>query len=370
MKKISFVVSTVLLASSVYASSIDEAFKNGTVESSIALFANKVDYKKGDEKDTSYGNGHLRIAYTTDSFEGFNLGIEAKGNIKLGEKNKGDREADFANNALFTQAYLQYGLEDVFSVKAGRFEADNEWLKDYQQGVIAEISAISDTVVALGYSNKMAASDHSESSYFEKVGKKGVYFLEAENKSIESLAIKPYFYSIKNMTNFYGLKLALDTDFLAASAHYAKSNTDSKYLDKETGEQIKNGKLLHLEASAKVEDFTASLGYVKTDKEGGVAAMDSYGESTSPFEDGNKIFEADAKTTYAKAEYSIAGFDLAAVYGVTKYAKEKEKELNLGASYGFTDNLSAELMFVNVKNKNDQADSNYNKYLAKVEYSF
>ncbi len=54
-------------------------------------------------------------------------------NTKMIEKTKDL----FENNALITQAYLQYSLNEMLLIKAGRYEGELEWLTDYQQGAIA-----------------------------------------------------------------------------------------------------------------------------------------------------------------------------------------------------------------------------------------
>ena len=75
-----------------------------------------------------------------------------------------------------TQAYLQYELDNVISLKGGRFEGEYEWLTDYQQGGVVEILPIPDTVIALGYSNKKAESgiDLSEDFHKPDLTNKGV----------------------------------------------------------------------------------------------------------------------------------------------------------------------------------------------------
>ncbi len=71
---------------------------------------------------------------------------------------------------------------------------------------------------------------------------------------------------------------------------------------------------------------------------------------------------------------------MSALYGYTKYDGEDangnfasgmtEKELNLSAGYNFTKDLNASLMYVKVNADKNQDYSNYNKYLASVEYKF
>lgn len=370
MKKVSLVVSAMVLTSSVFADSltIDDAFKNGEVEGIIALYGQKKKNKDQDiERNLAYGNGHLGLAYTTDSFYGFNAKVETKGNVKLGEQHKHDWKdnAPFENSALFTQAYLQYELDNVISIKGGRYEGEYEWLSDYQQGAVLEILPIPNTVVAIGYSNKKSESGIDLSEDFYKASEKGVYFVDIQNEGLENIIFNPYFYEMPDFGRFYGLKTIIDTDYFGIIAQYAKSSADEKALDDE------DGYIAHIEGTLKIEDFTASLGYIKTSKKGGAVQIATYGDNISPFEDGNYVYDIDARTTYLNLGYSIAGVELGALYGATKYSEDnfKEKELNLSVAYGITDSLTAGVMWVNVDTNNSQ-DTDYDKYLLAVEYSF
>ena len=97
MKKLSLVVSTIMLSSTMFAASafdkevdaplkkdnienansIDEAFKNGKIEGSIALFGLTQDNKdQSIKRDFAFGNGNLTLGYNTASFYGFSLGTQ------------------------------------------------------------------------------------------------------------------------------------------------------------------------------------------------------------------------------------------------------------------------------------------------------
>ncbi|RBQ29519.1 Opr family porin [Aliarcobacter vitoriensis] len=379
MKKISLAVASLVLSTSVFAdsSTIDEAFKNSEIEGAISLYGQKVENKKA--QDLAYGNGNLRLGFTTDSFYGFNAKVEAKGNLKLGQQHGKDYKdgAPFENSALFTQAYLQYELDNILSIKAGRYEGEYEWLTDYQQGAVAEILAIPNTVLALGYSNKKSESgiDLSEDFHRPELTDKGVYFVDIQNNSLDFVTFNPYYYEMPDFGRFYGLKTVFDTDYFGITAQYAKSNADNTwYYDEEENEnfQLEDGSIAHIEGIVKIEDFEAFAGYAKTDKDGGANMIASFGDTISPFEDGDYVYDPNSKTWYIGANYSIAGVDLGALYGATKHGIEgdlKTKELNLSIGYSITDSLGVSFMYVNVDNKNFD-ETNYNKYLAAVEYSF
>lgn len=381
MNKMTIVASGLLLSTTFVfgAQSIDDAFKRGKIEGSVGVYGNSKKFKTQDAekgfRNNAYGNGNLTLGYLTGDFYGFSLGAQAKANLKLGEKHKHDWKdgAPFENSALITQAYLQYAIDEVVEIKAGRYEGDLEWLSDYQQGAIAEIAAIPDTVVAIGYSNRKSDSGIDSSEDFYKATEKGIYVLDIKNNSLENIEFNPYFYKAPKALSFYGLKTTLEIENFELIAHYAKSKSNSDFLNDDDDEKYENNSILHIELNTEIiEDLNTSIGFIKTSKKGGAKEMASYGDNISPFEDGEQIYGLDAKTLYAGIEYSIAGFDFGALYGVTKYDEErlKEKELNLEVGYNFTESLNATLLYVNVDADKDEEYSNYNKYIASVEYKF
>ena len=101
--------------------------------------------------------------------------------------------------------------------------------------------------------------------------------------------------------------------------------------------------------------------------------MDTVGDNISPFDTGNNTYAADAKTVYGSLGYTIADIELGALYGQTTYGStdDKEKELNLTASYPITESLVASLLYGDVTADSNNTDySDYNKVLASVEYTF
>lgn len=52
------------------------------------------------------------------------------------------------------------------------------------------------------------------------------------------------------------------------------------------------------------------------------------------------------------------------------FLRKSRKELNLSAGYNFTKNLNTNIMYVNVDADQASGETDYNKYLASVEYKF
>lgn len=258
-------------------------------------------------------------------------------------------------------------------IKAGRYEGELEWLTDYQQGAIVEITAIPDTTVSLAFSNRKAESGIDTSEDFYKPHDKGIYVVDIKNESFEGLEINPYYYQIPDAVKFYGLKTSYNFEHFGAIAQYAKSSLTNEYKTNNSSEN--DGYVAHFELNGNFEDLTSAVGLIKTSKKGGADIITSYGDSISPFEDGNQVYTLDARTIYGSLGYSIYDFDFGALYGITRYDNAtnsglKEKELNLSAGYNFTKNLNTNIMYVNVDADEANSETDYNKYLASVEYKF
>ncbi len=357
------------------ATNINEAITQGKITGGLALYGQKFDYKNQDNnKNFAYGNAHLTLGYETNPLYGFSIGAEFKGNAKLGEKHRGDYiyNAPFQNEALLSQGFINYGISDIVNLRVGRQEAKKEWLSDYQEAAILDITAINNTILSLGYSRKKAESGMDLSEHFYKPTQKGIYFVELENSSLENVTLKPYVYTAPDNITFYGLKGEFEIENLDLMVHYATGNVSNKYED-ENGNKLDKNTAFHTEANLEIiEDLNATLGFIKTDKKDGAKLMSSYGDNLSPFEDAKQSYGANARTYYTGVSYDFASINTAILYGITKYSEEnlKEKELNLSLGYSFTEELSASLMWVNVNADKNESYPNYNKYLANVEYKF
>ncbi|MBU0923485.1 Opr family porin [bacterium] len=361
-KTVSLIASGLILSSTMAfgADSIDSAFKEGKVSGGLSLYGEKYD-NKGGTADSGFGNGNATVGFETGSFYGLNAKAEFKGNLDLGEVEDGDRDNSFSNNSLMTEAYIKYAIEG-FALTAGRQAVDLEWLGDYHEAVVAAITAIPDTTVVLGYTQRKAESgiDLSE-DFHEFNGNKGAYVIDVKYAGLEGIEFNPYAYSAPDVADWYGLKTTFTADMFGVLAHYAISSEDTQ----------DDGSIGHLELNTSLAGISAAFGYIKTDKDTGAGSMlAAEGDNISPFEDGNQVYEADARTIYGSLGYTIADLELGVLYGQSTYGSsdDKEKELNLTATYPITESLAASILYGDVTA--ELSDDDYNKVLASVEYTF
>ena len=356
--KVSLVACGLLLTSSFAfgANTIDSAFKEGKVSGSLSAYGVTQDNKTGD--DSGFTSGAISLAFETAAINGFSAKAGFIGVHEFGEENNGDADI-IASKALMTEAYAQYS-NDVVTAMIGRQAIDLEWMGDFHEAAVVAVTAIPDTTIVLGYTQKVAGAGVDETSEsFEKVnGNNGAYVLDVKYAGLEGIEFNPYAYSAPDLADWYGLKATFTADMFGAVAHYAVSSEDTQ----------DDGSIGHVELNTTVLDFTAALGYIITDKDVGAGYMSAVGDNISPFEDGNYVYAADASTIYGSLGYTLAGVELGALYGQTEYADDKEKELNLTVGYSFTESLAASVLYADIDANSSSAD--YNKVLANVEYTF
>ncbi|WP_419763735.1 MAG: Opr family porin [Arcobacter sp.] len=361
MKKISIVVSLLLLGSSVAladSGTVKEAFANGKASGDITVYSESKDLAVG--TDSGFTAGSIGLSYETDSVKGFSAKVGFRGNTEITEKNDGNYKAAMVNSSALTEANIKYTY-DKATIIAGRQEIGLEWLGDYNDAIVAVLDYIPNTSVVMGYTNRQAEIDLDTNNSFTETTKDGAYVVDAKFTGLDNIELNPYYYSAPKVADFYGFKASYDVDMFGLTAHYAASNEDVA--------TTKDGDIYNLEGRLNISDISFALGYVATDKDGGVGSISAWGDSINPMDDGTNIYGTDAKTTYASIGYTISSLGLSALYSDTDYGTNSDTdELNLIANYSFTDELSANITYVDY---DDTATANdYDKVFASVTYAF
>ncbi|MGP1449895.1 MAG: Opr family porin [Wolinella sp.] len=383
MKKI--VVSAVVAAalSSVAmandATKLEEAFKNGSFGGHVGAYGEYMKIKEvaaGESNKHGFSAGSVSISYETAPLNGFSLGAAAWGTTKFSDKND-VYDNKIESNAIFHKAYAKYNHNDAVTVIAGRQDVDLEWLTDYIEGIVGVITPAENLAIVAGWANRKATVDFDEvSKRFERMnGNKGVYVLDAKWSPISWLELNPYFYYASDVISAPGLKATASYEFSedfksTTMAQYVVAKVDNSLTDNE------DGNVMQIQQNFDLFGAALTAGYIKTDKTGGAGyaadgfeGIASFGDQ-NPFEEGNHVYDVNAKSFYVAAAYEVGDLALGALYGQTKYSSDevKEKELNLSIGYSFIKNLKTSLMYVNVKNDSDT--ESYNGVKALVAYNF
>lgn len=366
-RRIGVITSSLILSSNLLfgANSLEDALMDGTTSGRLEVYSLSQD-NKGGNADVGYVIGAFGLSYETATYKNFSAKVSFLGADALYEKHKGDSKGDVESNAMIYEANVKYENENL-SLKVGRQEVNLEWMSDYHQGIMGTISAIPDTSILLGYSQKLANADADEfSDTFNRInGNKGIYVADIIYSGFTDLELNPYIYVAPNLSDLYGIKATYFLDDSEISAQYAKSSEES------INSGYNNGSIMHFNINSELFGVEVATGYVKTGKNGTGSIIHDLelGDNISPLEDGNYVYDSDAKTIYGSASYSIDDIGFGLVYGETKYQSKKENELNLSAEIEIIEDVvELEILYVNV-DANDSVDD-YNKLIFELEYTF
>lgn len=348
--------------------------KIGITSGELSVYGVSVNNKTA--QDSGYTVGSIYLNYSTDELNGFKGNFGVRANHLFGEKYDNDYWGNTKKvRAVVTEANISYA-NDMATVIAGRQPIDLEWIGDYHDAVVGILGYDKLTLIA-GYTNRqMVADPDGPLSEMEKFNaSRGAYVLDASYALSDEVSVGAYFMNASKLFSATGGFVSANLAGLEATAKYAQTN------EKVDGEA--NGKIYALDLSYTIEDMvTLGGGYIKSGKKNGAGSLPALGDNINPFEDGNKVYgldddanATDAKTWYLNSSTEVAGFGLGALYGETKYinqkngnAREKEKELNLFVDKEVYTNLTASVIYADVKTHDK--DDRYNYISLQLAYSF
>jgi hypothetical protein len=361
--KIKISLATVLFTGSMLfadSTNIVDALKNGKINGEFALYAEHANIRSGD--DQGFGSGSFNLGFTTDSFYGFTLDIGSRANHGFWEIDGSEYNSNA--KAVLHTANLAYSHQ-YFDVILGRQKINLNWVSDFHEALVGVIKVVSDTAIVVGYTQRTTYAEYDAPlNNFDKIGKNGAFVVDAKWSGIEGLVVNPFIYYANDVAAWAGVRADYDKVFSDFSAGGTVQYTQS---DEDNGD---DGSFLHLEARGSIIGINANLGFIKTDKSGGIGKIAAAGENVNPFEDGDQIIEVDARTVYLGASYEFQGFALSGLYGYTKYGNDaKFNELDLGVGYNLNENLALQ-GFLIFGNGNSNAYNDYTKITLGAIYTF
>ncbi|MBL0687321.1 MAG: Opr family porin [Sulfurospirillum sp.] len=368
--KLSLAVISCLVVSNLSADAsenLKSAFTDGAVNGGLILH-NQTQNNSGENKDSGFSMGSIELGYETGDFNGFKAVVGFRSSHRLSEKEDGDFNAGIDGvddgytqvSALMHTANISY-VNEYFTATAGRQELELEWLTDYNEAYILGITAVPDTTIVIGHSDRKTVADlDAPLEDYEDTGKHGASVIDIKYEGVDGLVLNAYGYNAKDIADWYGAKVDYDNDMSGITAQYAVTSEDGNSAD--------DGSIVNAEIRGKHSGISLNLGYITTDKDGGIGSMDTAGDSINPLEDGNQVYEKDADTVYTAIGYELDRLVLSGMYGQTKYGSNEEDELNILAEYGFNDEFTISALYVEVTAEDGDDDYNAIKFLA--NYTF
>jgi len=349
------VLSTGALANS---NSIKEAFANGKFSGDITLYGESYNYN-GETKDSGYTMTSIGIAYETDTFNGFKVSLAGRTNHKLSDEEDEDYSDGTDPEAAFSVINISYAMEHaLFTV--GRQEIGLEWIGDFHEAVVAELTYIPDTTITLGHSQRYMAVDNDAAlERMEDIGDDGITFIDVKYTGFEDTEINPYYMDQNDAFTGYGLKATTSIGGFDLTAHYAATNEDDNDID--------DGDIVHLEVGTTVSDISLALGYIGSDD--GVGSIADIDDNIDPSEElGGSIYGADSDTFYGSISGNIGMVSLGALYTTVEHDNDRDEEIALYAGANITDEISVELAAFS--SDFEHSDDDINGVYLTTSYSF
>lgn len=293
----------------------------------------------------------------------------------INEKNDADYDNE-ADKVVVNVANLEYS-RGIGTLIAGRQAIGLEWIGDYHNAVVGVLSTNGLTLTA-GYTDSKAVTDpDAPLAKFSDIGEDGAYVVDAVYDIAGHAKVNAYYMTADTVYNSDGDLLK---GFSAVGGKIEGSamgiNLVAKYAQtKEDAVGTPDGDIMAFEAGYSTDAFGVKAGYIATDKTGGIGSLAALGDNINPLDTGNAVYGTDAKTYYVGANASVAGFDLGALYGSTKYDSYEgvttagtEKELNLTIGKELAKNFNASILYADISAEDSASDSSY--ISAQLTYSF
>ncbi|EJP74956.1 Opr family porin [Campylobacter sp. FOBRC14] len=362
MKKL-FLLSAIACAALAGSDTLADALKNGKASGDVTAFSEGRHINKGNKNlyynNTSYVVGSVGLGYESDYYQNFKAVVGFRGAAPLYERHRNQKtlhgtgdstERIYENDRfLMSQLYLEYNAFDTV-VKVGRQNMYSDWLGRYNDGVSIVNNSISNLTLEGFYTRAQGRASHKEMWGFTSRNKEhgGVFNAGATYKFTDGLSAKIYGLYASEVFSALGGKLMYDghisEEFSAGGMiHYAQSDEKKRKDD---------GKMFEATAYAKFNEHKFTLGYARSGKAIGWGSLNLTGDHIVPFEEGDVMYERDARTLYAMVDTSIEKLNLTVLAGTTKYKLKggdyknyKQHEVSVWASYPLMENLKAFVIY-------------------------
>ncbi|MGA1933532.1 OprD family outer membrane porin [Arcobacter sp. YIC-464] len=378
MKKITklSMAACLLLTSSVFADTLEEAFSNSKIKGEIkAQYFDKQSPADGKNDNIFVTGGNINIV--TGSFYGLHAGVTFQASHVVDRSIEGTN--DFASTmdasgAVMSESYLAYTLNNT-TLKVGRqyistplvAGSGSRMIKESFEGVTLTNTDLTDTTVVAGYVSKFQGrTDGSEKpGEFDKY-EDGAYTLYVKNNSIENLTLQGQYLDVDGATaNTDKNALYVDGVYDAKIAKVSLQVIDSK----NESNAKSDGRLYGAKISGNIGMVNLTGLYTSTTDDGDVFVGAGNGADSGytalPVHGGSVTYKANTDTMVAVAATQLAGATVVAYIGQVKSPDDN----NLGGSdkidayggfvqYAFNKNFSTKVMYENASFSDTLKDSN------------
>lgn len=336
---------------------LEEAFKNGKASGDVSAYYESRHVTKGEKstyfENTAWAIGSVGLGYESDFYKNFKLGVGFRASAPFyeGDKNfdtgngKGDSTERIyeKNRYMLSKLFLEYNAYDTV-IRVGRQDMKGDWITKINDGVSITNNSIKNlTIDALWTRARGKVQLNEMFRVTKKNENKGIYALGATYKLDMGLAFRGYGMYADDLFSGVGGKVFYDGAIndktsVGGMLHYAQTS------EKKDG--VDNGKVFEATAYAKYDNVKFTLGYAQSGKKNGWGSFNKAGDRIVPFEEGDVMYERDAKTIYSMLSTSIEKLSIDMLFGSTSYKLKggdntsyRQHEFSTWLSYPIMNNL-------------------------------
>jgi hypothetical protein len=375
-----------VISSTLFADSIDDAFKNGKISGEVRSYY--FQERQSDTGTSSIFNNGGYLNYLTGNYYGLSLGatLQVSSVLNTEGTNRFTYDED-ASGAVLSESYISY-TKNNSNFKIGRqyigtpllAGSGSRMIRQSFQGYTFTNTDIPNTELFLSYVDRfqMRTDANGNPGNFTKVfnTNRGVYERTLNDGAYTLLLTNK---TIKNLTTNIQYLNAIDnfeSEYFDATYTFGPIFVSGQYIGTQYDTNENDGNFIALKVGAEYKDFNFAVATSKTTS-GDVESGLGYGADTSFT--GNEIYggifsyRKDAKAYKVSLDKEIDKLKIGVAYVFTdmKDNKSNDQEIDLTGSYQFTKNLKLDLLHAIIDGSEDysraKADS---ETRIKVSYSF
>jgi hypothetical protein len=354
--------------------------RQGSLTGEVGIYNEHINYDKenyieDDEimelNDSDLIAPYFQINYTTPVYAGFSLGAGLTGFTHINGNSDRENSIDDYDKFVVHQIYLKYDISQT-AFKIGRQKHEESFfLSDYYESFRLTSQEIQNLFLSFSLVKKVADSDISKFLEFQNVNRGDnsiddyLYATEITWTIVpNAITITPYYYHQGNLYDLYGSHVELFheteeiTIGLNMDAYATDENNDNGMRD--INDEVKNSGIYHINPYVEISNFTLAAGYIEADRDVGAREGGLIDDYFNPFNEGDNVYEADARTWYGSLSYEADSFNAGLVFGRTEYIDDEqhltEEEFNINASLKFLENFKLETEFAIVNSESPQGD--------------
>jgi hypothetical protein len=379
-----------------------QAWQDGQASGQIRLgyISQDADVAATSTTDATAIGGQFK--YETAEWKRLQFGLAAYLSKKLhslsGDAAQGELNSDFFDKdsksfAYIGEAYLNMDFDD-FNVRAGRQLLDTPYvntddirmLPNTFEGAYGSYTGLDNTTLFGGYISQWAGADSAtaaegQDEFKDMAGTNGDGTAVAGllYEGFENLAVQGWVYDIDNMTQLF---YADATYGMEGGEDYAFEFGVQFATFDEEGASATDGNAYGISAAVSRTNMTLSIAYNKTSNDAGDSVTNGFGGGPyfTSMDEMTIGDLSDAEAYIIGAEFDLServvdGLGVSVAHGHFEdegRATTDTDELDIVVSYALGDHLDAELIYANVDNDaapND-ADTNFDRYLLRINYNF